>query len=50
MLKSGSIILPVFYGVKISDLRWTKRCENRVYARTLRMFEEKKTFDFNINY
>lgn len=48
MLKSGSIILPVFYGVNPSELRRTARTENGVYARALRKLEEKKIFDFDI--
>jgi len=36
----GSTIIPVFYGVKPSELRWT-RGDNGVYARALRIIEEK---------
>lgn len=44
MLKSRATIIPVFYGVHPSQLRWT-HAETGVYARSLRELEEKKTFD-----
>jgi len=44
MSKSRSTIIPVFYSVKPSDLRWT-RGKKGVYARALCVLEEKKTFD-----
>lgn len=44
MVESRSTIIPVFYGVKPSDLRWTKG-ENGVYAQALRRLEEKKILD-----
>jgi hypothetical protein len=36
----GSTIIPVFYGVKPSEPRWTQG-DNGVYARALRIIEEK---------
>lgn len=42
--KSRSTIIPVFYGVQPSELRWT-RGKNGVYARSLCVLEEKKTSD-----
>eukprot|EP00253_Pinus_taeda_P029137 PITA_29137 len=44
MLKSKAPIIPVFYHVHPSELRWTQR-ETGVYARSLRELEEKKTID-----
>ena len=42
MLERGSTILPVFYNVKPSDLRWA----TGLYAESLRSLENEKTFDF----
>jgi hypothetical protein len=42
--KLRSTIIPVFYGVKPSELRWTQGA-NGVYARALRALEDKKTLD-----
>lgn len=50
MLKSGSTILPIFYGVKPSHLRWTERNKNGVYARALRVLQEKKQFNSRPRY
>jgi hypothetical protein len=44
MLESGKRILPVFYGVKPSDLRWT-RGGHGVYARSLDVLGKKRTWD-----
>jgi hypothetical protein len=41
MLESGATIIPVFYDVKPTQLRWT-RGENGVYAKYLRKLEKKK--------
>eukprot|EP00253_Pinus_taeda_P001240 PITA_01240 len=49
MLKSGSTIIPVFYKVEPSDLRWT-RGRDRVYAEALGVLEEKITFDSQPRY
>lgn len=43
MVQSGSII-PVFYDVKVSDLRWTDT-QNGVYAQALRTLQDEKIFD-----
>jgi hypothetical protein len=40
-----STIIPVFYGVKPSELRWTEEHNNGVYAQTLRNLEEQKPSD-----
>jgi hypothetical protein len=44
ILESGSTIIPVFYGVQPSQLRWTQG-DNGAYARALHKLEQKKTFD-----
>lgn len=44
MLECGSTIIPVFYGVKPSQLRWTLG-ENGVYAEALSILQDKKTVD-----
>jgi hypothetical protein len=44
MLESGSTIIPVFYNVKPSDLRWARGGDG-VYARSLGVLEKKKTRD-----
>lgn len=44
MLESGSIIIPVYYHVKPSDLRWTSH-RNGVYAEALHGLERKTSFD-----
>jgi len=44
MLESGSTVIPVFYNVSPSDLRWTKE-GNGVYAQALSMLQGKKTTD-----
>jgi hypothetical protein len=44
MLESRATIIPVFYHVKPSDLRWTHG-KDGVYARALRKLEEKRTYD-----
>lgn len=44
MFESGSPIIPVFYHVKPSQLRWTQG-EGGVYSQDLRKLEEKKTYD-----
>jgi len=43
MLKSGATIIPVFYNVKPSELRWADRAE--VYFQTLRLREETGRYD-----
>ena len=43
-VESGSTIISVFYGVKPSQLRWT-RGDNGVYSQALFNFKVKKTFD-----
>lgn len=46
MLKSRATIIPVFYHVKPSQLRWTQGKEKgNVYAKALRSLEKKKTRD-----
>jgi len=42
MLKSGATIIPVFYNVKPSDLRWTDKSKytDRVYAEALRILRQ----------
>lgn len=42
--ESDSTIIPVFYRVKPSQLRWTKK-DDGVYAESLRSFQKKETFD-----
>lgn len=44
MVQSGSTVIPVFYDVKVSDLRWTKE-GNGVYAQALRTLQDQKIFD-----
>jgi hypothetical protein len=43
-LESRATIIPVFYGVQPSELRWTQG-KSGLYARSLRELEEKKTID-----
>jgi len=40
-----STIIPVFFGVKPAELRWTEEHNNGVYAQTLRNLEEQKPSD-----
>lgn len=44
MVQSGSTVIPVFYDVKVSDLRWTE-AGNGVYAQALRTLQDEKIFD-----
>jgi Cdc6-like AAA superfamily ATPase len=44
MLHSGAVILPVFYHVKPSELRWTKG-KYGVYAQALQELQMKTTYD-----
>lgn len=50
MLESGSTILPVFYGVKPSDLRWVTQSETGVYGQALKTLERKRAFDSQPRY
>lgn len=50
MFESGSTILPVFYGVKPSDLRWGTQSETGVYGQALKTLERKRTFDSQPRY
>lgn len=46
MIDSGSIIIPIFYDVKPTDIWWNPvDGRNGVYAEALRILEEEKTFD-----
>jgi hypothetical protein len=48
MLKSGATIIPVFYHVKPSELRWTRgEGKSGVYAEALRRLEKKKRYEPN---
>eukprot|EP00253_Pinus_taeda_P001215 PITA_01215 len=44
MLKTGAPIIPVFYGVEPSELRWT-RVKTGVYGQALHDLEKKTTYD-----
>jgi hypothetical protein len=44
MLESKAILIPVFYNVKPSDLRWTHG-KDGVFSRVLRTFEKKTRYD-----
>lgn len=46
MVQSGSTVIPVFYDVKVSDVRWAKE-GNGVYAQALRTLQDQKRFDPN---
>jgi hypothetical protein len=43
--KRGATILPVFYKVKPSELRWTGTDKDGPYAKALREHEEKQRYD-----
>ena len=45
MLKSGTPIIPVFYKVKPSELRWTDKGKDGVYAQALLTHEKKRRYD-----
>ena len=45
MVESKAIILPVFYKVKPSEVRWTGKDNHGAYARALRNHEEKQRYD-----
>jgi len=49
MLESGKTILPVFYNVNPSELRWTRGGDG-VYAQALRVLEKKRTFESKPRY
>ena len=49
MVESKSTIIPVFYNVEPSNLRWTEGGDG-VYAQALRGLEKKRTFDSQPRY
>jgi len=49
MGESRSTIIPIFFGVKPSKLRWTEG-EDGEYAQALRTLQNKKTADFQPRY
>lgn len=49
MLESGKTIIPVFYNVNPSELRWTWNGDG-VYAQALHNLEKKRTFDSQPRY
>ena len=48
MLKSQKPIIPVFYGVAPSEVRWTQRGKIGKYAQDLQKHEDKQRYNLNI--